>query len=110
MKDNDRCAVVSLNDNDYINKELTSDKEKINKQIDELRGGSSYSRGGIDNGLKLFELYPAPNRQKYIILLTDGEDGNDINAVVSAQKAGKQGVKIYAVGFGNTADHEHLEI
>ena len=96
MKDGDRCAVVGFSWYIHDAVDFTSDKTAINKAIDSLR----YDNGtAIEYGLNYaIEKFDDSDNQKYIILLSDGEDGTD--SVKAAKAAGKKGIRIFAMMIG----------
>lgn len=101
MKDNDRCAVIGFTYSTSIKQSLTSDKNLLNTAVDKLyaNGGTSIYRG-IDAALDMFESMSDDNRQKYIILLSDGEDEYKQKSLESAETAGKNDIRIFSMMIG----------
>ena len=101
MKDGDRCAVIGFTDYLDINQELTSDKELLTKAVNNLyaSGGTSIYKG-INGALDMFDSMSDDSRQKYIILLSDGEDGATTASLNAAKNAGEKGVRIFAMMIG----------
>lgn len=97
MKSEDRCAVVGFEGRGRVLQTLTADKDAVNKAIDKLRAS-----GGniISNGLKTaIDLFDDNSRQKYIMLISDGEDSSASAAMAAA--AGEKGIRILAMMVGN---------
>lgn len=66
-------------------------------------GGTAIS-SGIDEARELFKKNGRKfSAEKIIILMTDGEWNVGYNPVVAADKAAKEGIKIYTVSFGKNA-------
>lgn len=101
MKVEDRCAVVGFTNFTSVKQELTSDKTLLNSAVDRLHagGGTSIYRG-IDAALSMFDSMSGDERQKFIILLSDGEDGSTTQSLCSAKAAGEKGVRIFALMIG----------
>ncbi len=101
MKDGDRCAVIGFTDYLDINQELTSDKELLTKAVNNLyaSGGTSIYKG-INGALDMFDSMSDDSRQKYIILLSDGEDGAATASLNAAKNAGEKGIRIFAMMIG----------
>ncbi len=70
-------------------------------------GGGTSIYSGIDMGVSQLEAVKSGN--KMIILMTDGEDGNDSKTLESARKAAEAKIKIYTIGFGDSVDEELLK-
>lgn len=101
MKPNDRCAVIGFSSSSVVRQSLTSDKNSIVSAIDKLRasGGTSIYKG-IDSALEMFSSMSGNDRQKYIILLSDGEDGSKTQSINSAKRAGENNIRIFAMMIG----------
>ena len=101
MKDNDRCAVVGFTYSANVKQDLTSDNELLNSAVDRLyANGGTAIYTGIDKALSIFNEQSDENRQKYIILLSDGEDGAEAHSLQSATTAGNSGVRIFSMKIG----------
>ena len=101
MKDNDRCAVVGFTYSANVKQDLTSDNELLNSAVDRLyANGETAIYTGIDKALSIFNEQSDENRQKYIILLSDGEDGAEARSLQSATTAGNSDVRIFSMKIG----------
>lgn len=102
MKDNDRCAVIGFTGSASVKQELTSDKNLLENAVDRLyaSGGTSIYRG-IDSALAMFDSMSSDERQKFIILLSDGEDGSTAQSLASAKTAGENDIRIFAMMIGS---------
>ncbi len=102
MKDNDRCAVMGFTYSSSIKQSLTSDKELLNTAVDKLyASGGTRIYVGIDEALKMFSYMSEDNRQKFIILLSDGEDEAVSRSLESAKSAGENDIRIFAMMIGS---------
>lgn len=102
MKDNDRCAVVGFTYSANVKQDLTSDKELLNSAVDRLyASGGTAIYTGIDKALSIFNEQSDENRQKYIILLSDGEDEYTSRSLQSATTAGNSDVRIFSMKIGS---------
>ena len=102
MKDNDRCAVVGFTYSSSVKQNLTSDKGLLNSAVDRLyaNGGTAIYKG-IDKALDIFAEQSDDNRQKYIILLSDGADEYENRSLQSAATAGSNDVRIFSMKIGD---------
>lgn len=102
MKDVDRCAVVGFTGSSNVKQNLTSDKDLLNKAVDKLyASGGTAIYSGIDKALAMFDEQSEDSRQKYIILLSDGEDGYEARSLQSATTAGNSGIRIFSMKIGS---------
>ncbi len=102
MKDNDRCAVMGFTYSSSIKQSLTSEKELLNTAVDKLyASGGTRIYVGIDEALKMFSDMSDDNRQKFIILLSDGEDEAVSRSLESAKSAGENDIRIFAMMIGS---------
>ena len=96
MKPADRCAVIGFSFYLHNVQDFTSDKDALNSAINYIR----YDNGtNISNGLEYaISQFDDSDRQKYIILLSDGEDETNSAAVAAA--AGEKGIRIFTMMIG----------
>ena len=101
MKDNDRCAVIGFTYSSDVKQTLTSDKTALNNAANRLyaSGGTNISVG-INKALDMFSTMSDDSRQKYIILLSDGEDEYVASSLNAAKKAGENNIRIFAMMIG----------
>ena len=97
MKPSDRCAVIGFSWYIHDVQKFTSEKDVLISAIDSIR----YDDGtdiayGLNYAVDQFE---SSDRQKYIILLSDGEDST--NSTEIAKQAGDSGIRIFAMMIGS---------
>ena len=99
----DRLGVVAFAGAAFLECPLTLDDAAFSQSVDALDtktisdGGTALSEA-IDTADKAFG--DEPDNHKVLVLFTDGED-NDGGAVEAAQKAAKDGLRIYTIGIGS---------
>ncbi len=100
MKDNDRCAIIKFTTGATVLQEFTDDAELLNAAIDKLNanGGTDIATG-INKAIELFNGLEGNSRQKYIILMSDGEDSSA--SAQAALNAYAQGITICALSIGS---------
>lgn len=97
MRKNDRCAIGDLY---RVTTPLTDDEGAINNGINSIgRGnGSSEMGNGLTAAYKHFDEYSTDNRQKYIMLLSDGENSYSVEKTDAiAQECANRGIKVYSL-------------
>lgn len=101
MKPNDRCAVIGFSWTIHDILGLTSDKELLYSAIDQITYADGTDiTGGIRKSIDIFNSDDlSGQRQKYVMLISDGEDST--NSSVEASKAGEQDIRIFALSIGN---------
>ena len=101
MKPNDRCAVIGFSWTIHDVQDLTSDKDILYSAIDQITYADGTDiTGGIRKSIDIFNSDDSSNeRQKYVMLMSDGEDST--NSSLEASKAGEHGVRIFALSIGN---------
>ena len=96
MKLGDRCAVIGFEGSGRVIQSLTEDKELLYSAVDKLRaGGGNNICNGLQSAIKQFD---DDSRQKYIMLISDGEDSSASAAM--ATTAGEKGIRILAMMVG----------
>ncbi len=99
---NDRLGLVAFAGTAFLQCPLTLDEEAFRQNVEALnvgiipQGGSDLS-GAIEAALEAFE--KNADNHKILVLISDGED-HDSGAIVAAQKAAKQGLRIFTLGVG----------
>lgn len=101
MNEGDRYAISDLG---RLHIGFTDDTDVLNKEIDNIKIGSCSSE--MDDGIvianKLFDEQSSENRQKYILLLTDGEDCYNYSIERMrevAQQSADRNIKIFALAM-----------
>lgn len=100
--DGDSIGLMAFAGEAFLQCPFTLDYDGFRESVNDLNTGV-VSRGGTDIGGAIREaqavLNARPDKEKILILLTDGEDlGGD--AVAAAQGAARDGIKIFTVGVG----------
>lgn len=103
--DGDSVGLMAFAGEAFLQCPFTLDYDAFRDSVNSL-DTDVISRGGTDIGGAIREAQAVLNarsdKDKVLVLLTDGEDlGGD--AVAAAQAAGKDGIKIFAVGVGTAA-------
>ncbi len=102
---NDRCGLIAFAGEAFLQCPLTLDQEAFFESLDAL-DTQTIAKGGTNISSAIIEaendFNSQPGSQKFLILLTDGEDLEG-DAIAVAQEAGKKGVKIFTIGIGTPA-------
>ena len=102
MHEGDRYAIADLG---RVHIGFTDDKELIEQEINRVGSGSGSSEAddGVDIANKLFDEQSSPERQKYIILLADGEtDKYSMETMRQyARDAAERNIKIFSLAMRN---------
>jgi Ca-activated chloride channel homolog len=103
--DGDGIGLLAFAGDAFLECPITLDYDAFRESINSLNT-DIISRGGTDIGGAIREaqavLDARPDKEKVLVLITDGEDlGGD--AVAAAQSAAKDGLKIFTVGVGTAA-------
>jgi Ca-activated chloride channel family protein len=102
----DRLGLVAFAGQAFLECPLTVDDTAFEQSVQALDVNSISQGGtGIANAIETAETAFKENGHfKTLVLLTDGEDNvNEAAALQAAQKAAKDGMKIFTVGIGTTA-------
>jgi len=101
----DEIGLVLFSGASFVQFPLTSDYGTARTFLDNARPGV-ISRPGTAIGDAIYTATSGfdENRasQKVIVLITDGED-HEGNAAAMAEKAARQGIRLYTIGFGSLA-------
>lgn len=101
MNEGDRYAISDLG---RVHIGFTDDADVLDREIDYVKSGSGSSEmtNGIVIANKLFDEQSSENRQKYILLLTDGEDSASTERTIEvAQESADRNIKIFALAMRN---------
>lgn len=105
--DNDLGLIVGFDDSPWLYGYFTDDKTKLLTFLEQAKQDGSGGGTDIDEALYFaYDLYLDSNRKKVVILLTDGKDSYDEEAVRLAAEA--QDIRIYILGLGSSVDEEAL--
>lgn len=101
----DRLGLVAFAGQAFLECPLTVDDTAFEQSVRAL-DVNSISEGGtaLANAINAVQTaFQDNNRQKALVLLTDGEDNvNEAAALNAAKAAGKAGLKIFTIGIGTT--------
>lgn len=106
----DRLGLVAFAGSAFLQCPLTIDDAAFRQSVETLdvniipQGGTALAEA-IDTALTAFK---EGDNYKVLVLFTDGED-HDSGALEAAQKAAKDGLRIYTIGIG-TVDGELLRV
>ena len=107
----DRLGLIAFAGSAFLQTPLTLDEEAFRQNVETLdtgiipQGGTALA-DAIDTARKAFET--SGENHKVLVLFTDGED-QDTGALEAAQRAAKDGLKIYTIGVG-TAEGELIQV
>ncbi|TYQ16641.1 UNVERIFIED_CONTAM: Mg-chelatase subunit ChlD [Acetivibrio alkalicellulosi] len=100
-----RIGIVEFTDNGKVMKELTNEKETLLNKLNEMyiSGGHTNITDGLRKAGGLFD--ENSNRQKVIVLLTDGESNREAGQEMNmARELAKQGIVINTIALGRDVD------
>lgn len=105
LSEDDQYLVMKFSDNSSVIQDFTNSTEDLNEVFEEFKssGGTNIS-GAVDKGIDLLK-NEDDDREKIIILLTDGEDSSlkgKIDDLV--EKANKENIKIFGIGLQSKED------
>lgn len=103
LKGNFEAALISFNNNVFVNQTLTSSKEDLLLSLAGINAnyGGTAIGDAIMTTLAVLEGSNMPH--KVIVLLTDGENNYGIDPIQAAQKAKSKKIPIYCIGMGTSA-------
>jgi Ca-activated chloride channel family protein len=107
----DRLGLIAFAGSAFLQTPLTLDEEAFRQNVETLdtgiipQGGTALA-DAIETARKAFET--SGENHKVLVLFTDGED-QDTGALEAAERAAKEGMKIYTIGVG-TAEGELIQV
>ncbi len=109
LRPTDRLAIVSFHDIGKVDVSLTADRTLLRAAVNALApGGGTNLYDGLERGLLLAQSQASTERQRRVLLLSDGlaTVGNtDTNAIVSrAVSFVRQGLGVSTIGVGHSFD------
>jgi Ca-activated chloride channel family protein len=99
----DRLGLILFGDQAYLQTPLTFDRRTVHRQLDEAAIGLAGRRTAIGDaiGLAVKRLREQPQKNRVLILLTDGANtAGAVDPAKAAQLAQRAGVRIYTIGVG----------
>ena len=103
----DRIGVVLFGDQAYLQAPLTFDRHTVLQLLKESAIGLAGERTAIGDaiGLALKRLQNSPEKNRVLILMTDGANtAGSVSPLEAADMAAAAGLKIYTVGIGSESD------
>ena len=103
----DRIGLVLFGDQAYLQVPLTFDRHTVLQLLKESAIGLAGERTAIGDaiGLALKRLQNSPEKNRVLILMTDGANtAGSVSPLEAADMAAAAGLKIYTVGIGSESD------
>ncbi|MBU1723241.1 MAG: VWA domain-containing protein, partial [Gammaproteobacteria bacterium] len=103
----DRIGLVLFGDQAYLQAPLTFDRQTVLQLLNESAIGLAGERTAIGDaiGLGLKRLQDSPEKNRVMILMTDGANtAGSVSPLEAADMAASAGLKIYTVGIGSESD------
>ena len=103
----DRIGMVLFGDRAYLQVPLTFDRQTVLQLLNESQIGLAGERTAIGDviGLALKRLQDSPQKNRVLILMTDGANtAGSVSPLEAADMAATAGLKIYTVGIGSESD------
>ena len=103
----DRVGMVLFGDQAYLQVPLTFDRQTVLQLLNESQIGLAGERTAIGDaiGLALKRLQASPEKNRVLILMTDGANtAGSVSPLEAADMAATAGLKIYTVGIGSESD------
>lgn len=103
----DRIGLVLFGDQAYLQAPLTFDRHTVLQLLKESEIGLAGERTAIGDaiGLALKRLQNSPEKNRVLILMTDGANtAGSVSPLEAADMAAAAGLKIYTVGIGSESD------
>ena len=103
----DRIGLVLFGDRAYVQVPLTFDRQTVLQLLNESALGLAGQRTAIGDaiGLALKRLQNSPEKNRVLILMTDGANtAGNVTPLDAAEMAAAKGLKIYTVGIGSEND------
>ncbi|MCC7325186.1 MAG: VWA domain-containing protein [Burkholderiales bacterium] len=99
----DRLGLILFGDEAYTQVPLTLDRKTVRTLLDEAQIGLAGQRTAIGDaiGLAIKRLRDEPEKNRVLILLTDGaSNAGNVDPLKAADLAAHEGVRIYTIGVG----------
>jgi len=99
----DRIGLILFGDKAYLQAPLTFDRKTVHTLLDESAIGLAGEKTAIGDaiGLAIKRLKDNPDKQRALILLSDGANtAGAVSPLQAADLAAKEGLKIYTIGVG----------
>jgi len=102
----DRLGLILFGEQAYVQTPLTLDRETVKRLLNEAVIGLAGDKTAIGDaiGLAVKRFKPDEDRQRVLILLTDGANtAGQVSPLKAAELAAQRGLKIYTIGIGADA-------
>ncbi len=102
----DRLGLILFGEQAYVQTPLTLDRQTVKRLLDEAVIGLAGDKTAIGDaiGLAVKRFKPDQERQRVLILLTDGANtAGRVPPLKAAELAAERGLKIYTIGIGAEA-------
>lgn len=102
----DRLGLILFGDQAYVQAPLTLDRHTVHTLLDEAQIGLAGQQTAIGDaiGLAIKRLRTEPEKNRVLILLTDGaSNAGSVEPLKAADLAARDGVRIYTIGVGADA-------
>jgi Ca-activated chloride channel family protein len=99
----DRLGLILFGTRAYLQTPLTFDRKTVNAMLQESAIGLAGTQTAIGDaiGLAVKQLVQHPEKNRVLILLTDGvNDAGEVDPLKAAELAAKEGLTIYTIGIG----------
>ncbi len=99
----DRLGLILFGDQAYLQTPLTFDRETVRTQLNEAAIGLAGKRTAIGDaiGLAVKHLRDQPQKNRVLVLLTDGDNtAGSVTPLKAAALARREHVRIYTIGMG----------
>ncbi len=103
-REGDRIGLVLFGDQAYLQAPLTFDRVTVRTLLNEAAIGLAGERTAIGDviGLSLKRLQDSPEKNRVLVLMTDGANtAGSVSPLAAADMAAAAGLKIYTVGIGS---------
>lgn len=102
----DRLGLILFGEQAYVQTPLTLDRQTVQRLLDEAVIGLAGEKTAIGDaiGLAVKRFQSAEERQRVLVLLTDGANtAGQVSPLKAAELAAERGLKIYTIGIGADA-------
>ena len=108
---NSDCAITSFSDDNYINQDFTTNKNKLVNGINSLGiiGGTDYNAAMIDPAAGSVLIAKTGKHKRIIIFLTDGQPNFEPRTQEIIDEANKNNITIYCLSMFMPAHHTMVE-
>jgi uncharacterized protein (TIGR02145 family) len=105
------CAITSFSDDNYINQDFTTNKNKLVNGINSLGiiGGTDYNAAMIDPSAGGILMAKTGKHKRIIIFLTDGQPNFEPRTQEIIDEANKNNITIYCLSINMPVHHSMIE-